>query len=71
MTEAAVEGHQEGSIAHLSPLEVKQVALRVEGRDEEAIPCDVTRCRTPSQSEGAVSQLTNLEVSGSHHTLSN
>lgn len=60
-----------GSITHLSPLEVQQVAFGVEGRDKEAIASDITGRRAPRQSEGAVSQLTHLQVSGSHHPLRN
>lgn len=63
--------HHYVSIPYLSPLGVQKVPLGGEGHDKEAVAGDITRCLAPRQSEGAVRQLTDLQVSGSHHPLRN
>lgn len=51
---------------NLSLLEM-QVSLGAERGDKEPISSDVTGGVAPSQPEGTVAQLANLQVSGAHH----
>lgn len=48
-------------------LSLLEVSLGAERGDEEPISFDVTGGMAPSQSEGTVAQLANLQVSGAHH----
>lgn len=53
---------------NLSLLEVQEVSLGAERGDKEPISSDVTGGVAPSQPEGTVAQLANLQVSGAHHS---
>lgn len=51
----------------LSLLGMQEVSLGAERGDNKPISSDVTGGMAPSQSEGTVAQLANLQVSGAHH----
>lgn len=54
---------------HLSLLEGEEVPLGGERGNQEAISSDITCGLAPRQPQGAVGQLTDLQVSGAHNLL--